>query len=238
MPSKVIDILVIDKVGTIKTCSLKEHNENDFYKKAGLKKPDGFQKYTEWIQTMDDIKWCIVLYGKIDGKANTENKYEFPPPVDKILFFGSCLLIGYQIKSLGKKEWKSLSIETWNKIYEKLFGGFDDLSDYDSLDENDHNEEEDDDIPPNKKTKQGYLKDGFVVDTDSDFEEEEEEDDNSNYNHRRNQDSTQEWYKNTEDSEMEVEDLGSELEEEAYSDEEVSEEEEEEDDKKKKKFKK
>ena len=29
----------------------------------------------------------IHLYGKKKGKAGDENKYEFPPPVDNILFF-------------------------------------------------------------------------------------------------------------------------------------------------------
>ena len=47
----------------------------------------------------------------------------------------------------------------WKKIYEKLFGGFEDLDD---------NEEESEDelknVPKEMKSKDGYLLDGFIVD--------------------------------------------------------------------------
>ena len=66
-----------------------------------------------------------------------------------------------------------LDVETWNKVYEKLFGGFEDLnSESDS-------EDELDEVPDDMKTKDGYLKDGFVVeDGDMEFnsDSEEEED--------------------------------------------------------------
>ena len=48
----------------------------------------------------------------------------------------------------------------WEKIYEKLMGGFEDLID-------DDEESEEDYIPPQFKTKQGYSKeDNFIVDDD------------------------------------------------------------------------
>ena len=49
------------------------------------------------------------------------------------------------------------------KIYEKLFGGFEDLAATAIEDENE--EDELANVPKEKKTKQGYLKDGFVVDS-------------------------------------------------------------------------
>jgi len=57
----------------------------------------------------------------------------------------------------------SLTVDEWTKIYEALFGGFEDID----TDE-EPSEDELDNIPPEMKTKQGYLKDGFVVNTDSD----------------------------------------------------------------------
>jgi hypothetical protein len=62
-----------------------------------------------------------------------------------------------------------LSLSLWTKIYEKLFGGFENLAltiaeDEDEDDELAH-------IPKHKKTKKGgYLKDGFVVDSDENEE--------------------------------------------------------------------
>ena len=65
-------------------------------------------------------------------------------------------------------------MDDWEKFYEHLFGGFEDLNDEDS-----YSEEEE--IPENMKTLTGYSKEGgFVVD-DDDFDDEDYEpsDDNS-----------------------------------------------------------
>ena len=61
-------------------------------------------------------------------------------------------------------EIKDFAGDTWLKIYEKLFGGFEDLGGEDS----EESEDELESISSEYKTKNGYLKDGFVVDSDSD----------------------------------------------------------------------
>jgi hypothetical protein len=78
----------------------------------------------------------IHLYGKKKGKAGDENKYEFPPPVDNILFFKSCLLINPS---------GDLTLEMWNDFYESIMQ----LEDIET-DEEDHE----------------YLKDDFVADNE------------------------------------------------------------------------
>ena len=55
-------------------------------------------------------------------------------------------------------------------MYEELFGGFEDIEDSDNETET---EDEEDDRP---LTKDGYVKDGFVVDEEEEEEEEEESD--------------------------------------------------------------
>ena len=153
-------ILIVEKTSVIKEVSIKSFDEKDLYKKAGFKSPEGFEKVHEW--TIDGT--TVSLYGKTSGRAGQENKYDFPPPVDKVLFFGSCILTS-NTNSLNKQQWET--------IYEKLFGGFEDLDDEDSeLSEDD----EEDDIAP--RTKTGYIKDDFVVDDDDDEDDMEEEDDN------------------------------------------------------------
>ena len=111
-------IIIIEKLGTLKSVVMKDYKEEELYKKCGFKKGDGFLKHHEWSVKLNGEKVFISLYGKTDGRANSENKYDFPPPIDNTLFFGSCLLLG---KKSDKKTCLDLTLENWEKIYEKLF---------------------------------------------------------------------------------------------------------------------
>ena len=102
--------------------------------------------------------------GQLVGFSNIENKYEFPPPVDNQMYFGTCLLVSYTLHN-GIKKYTPLNIDIWNSIYEKLFGGFEDLSKTALSDEFEPDELAN--VPKHKLTKEGYLKDGFVVDNKS-----------------------------------------------------------------------
>jgi hypothetical protein len=64
----------------------------------------------------------------------------------------------------------NLTVKEWEEIYEILYGGFEDLGN----DSDDESEEDEDDFGI-KRTKDGYVKDGFVVDDDESEEDEEEE---------------------------------------------------------------
>ena len=162
---KMTTCIIVDKTGTLKTTSIKEYDETLLYKKCGFKKPDGFIRETEWMMKLNKQSYVVRLYGKTTGRANTENKYDFPPPADNTLFFSSCLLIAFH---KDKNEPCDLDIELWEKMYEKLFGGFEDLSATQKEDDNEVDELEN--IPDKYKTKSGYLKDGFIV-SDSDENE-------------------------------------------------------------------
>jgi hypothetical protein len=153
-------VLLVDKVGTIKPLKIKEYNEEDFYKKCGYKSSSNFQKQHTWKVRVNGTNYWISLFAKSDVKGSLgENKYEFPPPVDSVLYFGTCLLAGYT----NGTEPFSLSVELWDTIYNKLYGGFENLADTAEKDEQEPDELEH--IPDHKKTKEGYLKDGFVVET-------------------------------------------------------------------------
>jgi hypothetical protein len=144
------------------------------------------------------------MYGKLNGKANMENKYDFPPPVDKNLYFGSCALVGMIKDNTSNNSNINLSVDLWNKIYEKLFGGFENLTV--TCIEDEDEEDELKNVPKNMKTKNGgYLKDGFVVDSS---ETEEETSSSEDDEHISISDSPEE--------ELLLEDLGSELSEESY----------------------
>jgi hypothetical protein len=208
--SQNISVIIVEKGGSLKSLTIKDYKEEDLYKKCGFKKPDGFSKQTEWGIKLDGKKFVVALFAKTEGKANTENKYDFPPPVDTILFFGSCLLVSSIKKDDGSFGIVSLSVEQWDKMYEKLFGGFEDLTA--TCAEDEAEEDELDNIPASKKTKQGYLKDGFVVDSDSD-EKGEYASDDSDGDEEETEDSEEQ---DGQEEALELEDIGSELSEEEY----------------------
>lgn len=214
--SQNIGVIIVEKTGSLKSLTIKDYKEDELYKKCGLKKPDGFQKQTEWKIKMDGKKYIVAAYGKSDGKANMENKYDFPPPIDTTLFFGSCLLLCSLPKDDGKHEPISLTLEQWEKMYEKLFGGFEDLAT--TAAEDDAEEDELDAVPASKKTKHGYLKDGFVVDSDSDDKDEEYETGSDDEDEDEDEDEASDEMDDAGQLELELEDIGSELSEENYSD--------------------
>jgi hypothetical protein len=198
-------IVIVEKTGVLKNLTIKEYSEEELYKKCGFKKADDFGKQTEWNIKMDGKKYLVSLYGKIDGKANTENKYDFPPPVDSTLLFGNCALV-CQKKNETSFELCSMSSELWEKMYEKLFGGFENLAVTCVEDEEEVDELEN--VPAEKKTKNGYLKDGFVVDSgdeDEDYETEDSEEMGDS-----------EDVGDEDEEEINLEDIGSELSEDDY----------------------
>lgn len=204
-------VVIVEKPGTLKSLNIKEYKEDELFKKCGFKKPDGFVKHTVWPVKIDGQKYNVAMYGKLDGKANMENKYDFPPPIDTKLFFGACALVASTVDK--EPQLQNLSVELWEKMYEKLFGGFENLA----LTVVEDEEEEDElaAIPASKKTKKGgYLKDGFVVDTDSSSERSETGSDDESDEDETGDDDV----KDTSDSDtpLLLEDIGSELSEEEY----------------------
>lgn len=158
-----VNILIIEKTGRIKELEVKKFDEQELYKKAGFKSADGFDLHTEWGAEIDGKQYTVSLYGKTNGRAGQENKYELPPPMDNTLFFGACVLVN---KINGKVE--SISKSEWNTVYEFLYGGFEDIGDEDSDVSTD---DEEDDVD---RTKEGYVKDGFIVDDDEEYSNEDD----------------------------------------------------------------
>ena len=168
-------ILIVNQLGNISELLVKKFKIEDLYKKCNYRKQDGFELRNTWNVKLGNKSYVLELHGKIDGRANMENKYEMPPPVDKVLYFGALAIINKD----SDNNIVSLSIKEWEDIYEKLYGGFEDL---DATAEEDENEmDELKDVPKHLKTKSGYLKDGFVVDEgedeDDEYDDEDEDDD-------------------------------------------------------------
>jgi hypothetical protein len=154
-------IVTVETNGALKELNCRDVSEANLYKVIKLKNSAGFALQTTWNLTIGEVVFNISLYSKTDGRAGQENKYDFPPPVDSSLFFGKCVLVNQN---------GDLSVSDWNRVYEHLFGGFEDLNS-DGDDEDD--EDEYDDLP---LTAAGYAKDGFVVDSETEVESIEDED--------------------------------------------------------------
>jgi hypothetical protein len=199
-----LDIVIVDKSGSLKTTSVKDFKEEDLFKKCGLKKKDDFEKQVEWKLKTKGRKYVVSVYAKLNGRANNENKYDFPPPIDNHLFFGSCAIVAQN----DKQEYVSLNTDLWNTLYEKLFGGFEDLAATALEDEQEVDELAN--VPKEKKTKEGYLKDGFVV---SEEGEEELGEDTATSDSEINTTNSED---EDEDDDEVIEDIGSELSEESY----------------------
>ena len=161
-----VKILIVERSGDISQTVYKLEDESELYKKAGYKSVVGFEKCVSWEVEGDNEKtYEYIVFGKKEGRANTENKYDFPPPIDELLLFNKCVIVKKRKGIL-----KSLTIEEWEIVYEKLFGGFEDLDEESEMSEDE--EDEYDNLP---KTKSGYAQDGFIVE-----DEEEEDIDNEN----------------------------------------------------------
>jgi len=202
-----ITVIIVEKSGALKSLSIKDFKEDELFKKCGFKKADDFVEQHEWkVKVAGDANtYYIKVFAKTNGRANYENKYDFPPPIDTKLFFGNCAIVA-SLKKDGVA-FTDLSLLLWEKIYEKLFGGFEDLSATAAEDEAEEDELEK--IPKELKTKQGYLKDGFVVDSS----DTDEEDSDSFETIDDNNVALEKEDLNTADD---IEDIGSEMSEDSY----------------------
>ena len=160
-------IVLIEKTGTIKENNIKNLKVEDIYKKCNFRKKDDFDIRHSWYINKNLF---ISVFSRNDGKSGTENKYDLPPPIDKDLYFGTIAIVAHKDEKISNSNITDFSKELWNKTYEKLMGGFEDLNGEDS-----YSEEEE--IPEHLKTSQGYMKDGFVVDDKDDVVEDDDDDD-------------------------------------------------------------
>jgi hypothetical protein len=178
-------VILVERNGELRASEINEYSQLELAKKCKFKTSSGFEVRAEWAYSgsgTDVDKFVVELWAREHGTAGQENKYEFPPPVDTILFFGACALVAKD--ATPQHNVIPLTLERWDKMYTFLFGGFDTLANCDD-DDDDYEEDDLDSVPSSNKTKDGYLKDGFVVDEgdettttddDTDYDEDDEDD--------------------------------------------------------------
>lgn len=227
-----VKLIIVDKAKNKKCTDVKKFNIDELYKKCNLRKNDYFGKKHTW--KINKFNCYISVFAKDSGRANSENKFELPPPVDNTIYYGSMILIKHDDPELDNENAENLTLDEFEKIYEEMFGGFEDLSKT-----SEEEEDELDNIPDEDKTKEGYLKDGFVVDDDdeeddsdyipdteekTDDEDDEEDEEDEDEDGMGKESETEIMEEDSEDDGEEDElsdfdsDVGSELSEESYVD--------------------
>lgn len=153
-----IGVVIVGKGGEVREARVTDAEALTLAKKCGFKSASAFSKRASW-PAAGDSNFTIELWARDEGRAGSENKYDFPPPVDSSLFFGACCLVGRRQHSATIED---LQAVTWARTYEKLFGGFDDVTQ-----EEEESADELEEVAPEMKTEcGGYLRDGFVTDDD------------------------------------------------------------------------
>ena len=170
-----VKIVFVSKDASLNEKSVKNLDLKTLHVKCNVKQ-DSFGKRHTW-----KVKGAYYsVYAKDTGRHSSENKYDLPPPVDEELYFNTMAILKHSDEKITNENVVDLTKEEWEKTYEHLFGGFENLDDTSgemSVDEEEEN------LSESEKTKQGYKKDGFVVDDDDEDdedyvpEEEDEEDD-------------------------------------------------------------
>jgi len=217
-----VQCVAIDKQNNKKNVKINV-NSDQYYKKCKLRSAKDFDYRHSWKIKEDGENRYLSIFAKNNGRANTENKCELPPPLDNQLYFGTMLVVKH--KEEGKYDMDDLielTVENWEKHYNKLYGGFEDLGEEDS-----YSSEES--IDPELLTKEGYSKeDGFVVESDEEIiddegdEDDEEEEEEEEYigGEESDEDESDDASEDESESEYDSEDsyIASELEEEEYVD--------------------
>ena len=165
-----VKVVFVSKDASLNEKPVKNLDLKTLHVKCNVKE-DSFGKRHTW-----KVKGAYYsVYAKDTGRHSSENKYDLPPPVDEELYFNIMAILKHSDEKITNDNVVDLTKEEWEKTYEQLFGGFENLDDTSgemSVDEEEEN------LSESEKTKQGYKKDGFVVDDeeDEDYVPEEEDD--------------------------------------------------------------
>ena len=221
-----VKLVLIHKDGSLRDTTIKTFKLADLYKKCKFRNDSDFVGRATWKHG-DNF---VTLFAKDAGRAGGENKYDLPPPVDTTLYFGTMAVISHGQNVPSDENMEDITVEGWKALYTGLFKGFEDLGDADSFSEEEYHH-------PDPLTKQGYLKDGFVVEDgvisksdDSDDEEEytaedEEDDDDDSTNDDDDDGDEDEEAAYGKESDVEVPQVDDDDEEEWVSEEDTDEEE-------------
>ena len=156
-----VKIIIAKRDGSLCEKKTKSFDESDVYKYGGFKTMKDFGCVHSFELNKARIKYMQKIRAKQIMKINTNSSTN-----DTTLYFGNICILKYD----NDGQCVDLDCQEWEKVYEELFGGFEDIGNSDgsstrSMDSEIYSDEE--------YTDEGYLKDGFVVDDNDELKEEE-----------------------------------------------------------------
>ena len=198
-------VVIIEKGGSLKDANVKKFSTETLYKKCKFKNKENFEPRHTW-KLNDTIN--VTLFAKDAGRANSENKYDLPPPIDKELFFGCMILCAHTDQNLTNENINNFNVESWKKLYEKLMGGFEDLE------EEEERSEDEEDIDPDDLDDNGYLKNSFLAADDESVGKDSTSDEEKEFSGAETESDGE--FPGSSDEESEPAEEDSELDEESY----------------------
>ena len=146
---------------------------------------ENFKRYCDW--ELDE--YVISIFGSKEGKAGSENKFDWPPPEDTDIYFGEILIIKSKDNII-----QDINKNIFSEFIDISFGGFEDLGSKDTEEEydptldvyesdfvvNDDQVSYDEDYNPEEDEEEEYHSSTNEEDEEEEDEEENEEDEEEN----------------------------------------------------------
>ena len=88
-------IVLVEKTGNKKDLNAKDLARKDLYKKCGFRKTKDLKcDILLKLKHGNSPLHKVEVWSRDTGRANTENKYDLPPPIDTELYFGTMAIVG------------------------------------------------------------------------------------------------------------------------------------------------
>ena len=119
-----VKVVFVSKDASLNEKPVKNLDLKTLHVKCNVKE-DSFGKRHTW-----KVKGAYYsVYAKDTGRHSSENKYDLPPPVDEELYFNIMAILKHSDEKITNDNVVDLTKEEWEKTYEQLFGGFENLDD-------------------------------------------------------------------------------------------------------------
>ena len=143
---------------------------------------ENFKRYCDW--ELDE--YVISIFGSKEGKAGSENKFDWPPPEDTDIYFGEILIIKSKDNII-----QDINKNIFSEFIDISFGGFEDLGSKDTEEEYD---------PTLDVYESDFVVNDDQVSYDEDYNPEEDEEEEEEYHSSTNEEDEDEE-ENEEDEE-------------------------------------
>ena len=119
-----VKVVFVGKDASLNEKSVKNLDLKTLHVKCNVKQ-ESFGKRHTW--KVKGVYYSV--YAKDTGRHSSENKYDLPPPVDEELYFNTMAILKHSDEKITNDNVVDLTKEEWEKTYEHLFGGFENLDD-------------------------------------------------------------------------------------------------------------